>query len=86
MKILNEIKTKAKNKQAVIVLPEANMDERVKNAAMQILKEGLSKIIVFGKESEYSKDFKSENCQIIDIETFEKQNEFATQLYEMRKA
>lgn len=86
MKILEEIKKRAKNKDYTIVLPEANMDERVKDACVQILNEGLSKIIIFGKESEFPEEVVSnKNCQIIDIETSEKLEEFAQLLYELRK-
>ena len=87
MKLLEELKQKAKNKDYSIVLPEANLDERVKQACAEILKSGLSKIIVFGKENEFPQEFLiSTNCKIIDIETDEKSEEFANQLYELRKA
>ena len=86
MNILKEIIKKAKNISATIVLPEANLDERVKAAAEIILKKKLSKIIVFGKAQEYSDIFKTENCQIINIETCEKLDEFTASLYELRKA
>lgn len=86
MKILEELKQRAKNKDCTIVLPEANLDERVMHAAKQILKENLSKIIVFGKREDFSKEFfENENCQIINIATFEQLDEFVHQLYEMRK-
>lgn len=87
MKILNEIKQRAKNKNYTIVLPEVNLDERVKAAGIQILEENLSKLIVFGKAEELPEVFnKSENCMVIEIEKFNKLNEFANQLYELRKS
>ena len=43
MKILEELKQRAKNKDNVIILPEANLDERVKLAALEILKKILQK-------------------------------------------
>ncbi len=86
MKILNQIRERAKNKDSKIILPEANIDERVKNACVEILSEGLSKIIVFGKTEEFSEEFKNPNCEIIDIETSELKGDFANQLYELRKA
>ncbi|MBQ8615768.1 MAG: phosphate acetyltransferase [Clostridia bacterium] len=87
MKILEELKQRAKSKDYTIVLPEANLDERVKSAVEQILKEDLSKIIVFGKTEEYSKEIVSNsNCKIIDIQNFEQMEEFVNQLYELRKA
>ncbi len=87
MKILNEIKQRAKNKDCTIVLPEANLDERVKEAAEKILKHGLAKIIVFGTQKDYSTDMlKNKNCTVIDIENYNKLYALAADLYEMRKA
>ena len=87
MKILEEIKLRAKNKDLTIVLPEANMDERVKTACEQILKEGLSKLIVFGKKEEFDEAISNNpNCQIIDLNLNDLSNIFAEQLYELRKA
>ena len=87
MKILEEIKKRAKNKDYTIILPEANMDERVKNAVVQILKEKLSKLIIFGKKTEFSNEItENENCQIIDIQNYEKITELTNQLYELRKS
>ena len=87
MDILKQMKKIAKSKQATIVLPEANQDERVKSACEKILKEKLSNIIVLGKNEEFSNIFQNNPmCEIIDIEKYVKLEEFATQLYEMRKA
>jgi len=86
MNILNKIIKKAKMVDATIVLPEAHLDERVKSAAEIILKKKLSKIIVFGKETDYPSIFKGENCKIIDILTYEKLDELTVSLYELRKA
>ena len=87
MKILKELKLRAKNKDCVIVLPEANMDERVKNASLQILNEKLSKIIILGKANEFPQELISHHdCQVIDIENFAQLNDFTNQLYELRKA
>lgn len=85
MKILNEIIKRAKNKDYTIVLPEANLDERVYKACEKILKEKLSKIIVFGKADDFSSNFKNSNCQIIDIENYKDLALFSSQLYELRK-
>jgi len=87
MKILKEIKQRAKNKDCVIVLPEANIDERVNKAALEVIKNKYSKIIVLGDPKEFSTEFSNnEACKIIDINNFLKTNNFAQQLYEMRKA
>ena len=85
MNLLKEIKEKAKNKNCTIVLPEANLDKRVYDACKIILKQKLSKIIVFGKPEEFSKEFFTPNCTIIDINNFEKLDDFSSQLYELRK-
>ncbi len=86
MKILEELKSRAKSKNGVIVLPEANMDERVKNAVVEILKEDLSKVIVFGDVNEFPKEItENDNCQIIDIKTTKLREKFAEQLYELRR-
>ena len=86
MKILEELKQRAKNKDSIIILPEANQDERVKNALIQILQESLSKVIIFGKNDEFSNEvINNENCQVIDIENSELKEKFAEQLYELRK-
>lgn len=87
MKILEEIKQRAKNKNYTIILPEANMDERVKCAVVEILKHDLSKLIVFGKESEFPSEITAnKNCQIIDIENYKNLNKLADELYELRKS
>ena len=86
MNILKEIIKKAKSIDATIVLPEAHLDARVKTAADIILKKQLSKIIVFGKAEDYPSTFASGNCQIIDIETYEKLDYLTQSLFELRKA
>ncbi len=86
MKILKEIEQRAKNRDLKIILPEANIDERVKSACLQILKDGLSKIVVFGRVEEFSKEFQNPNCEIIDIQNSEYFEDFASNLYELRKA
>ena len=86
MKILEQIKKQAKKKKVKIILPEANIDERVKQTCLQILKEGLSEIVVFGKPKEFSEEFNNSNCQIIDMATSEHKEKFVNQLYELRKA
>ena len=86
MDILKEIVKKAKVVNATIVLPEAHLDERVKSAAEIVLKKKISKLIVFGKPEDYPSTFASENCQIINIESYEKLEELTSSLYELRKA
>lgn len=85
METLKKIEKMAKNKQATIVLPEANIDERVRFACEKILKKKLAKIIVLGKVEEFSKVFSSSDCQIIDNENEELLKQFSTELYHLRK-
>ena len=86
MKILNEIRERAKTRDLTIVLPEANMDERVMKACGEILNEGLSKLVVFGNKKEYDeKIYNNPNCKVIDIETSDLKNVLAEKLYELRK-
>ncbi len=85
MELLKELEKRALKIDATIILPEANMDKRVYAACEKILKRKLAKIIVFGKASEFGAGFKTENCQIIDIKKFKRLDEFANQLYELRK-
>ena len=86
MNVIKSIIERAKKVNATIVLPEANLDDRVKKAAEIILEEGISKIIVFGKDDEYPASFKTNlNCQIINTKTFIKLQELTQQLYNLRK-
>lgn len=85
MNLIKDIERRAKLTDATIVLPEANIDKRVYSAAKKILKKKLAKIIVLGKKEEFDSTFMSENCQIIDIENYEKRDELAKELYNIRK-
>ena len=86
MKILNELKRKAKTKNATIVLPEADMDERVSQAAVEIAKQGLCNLIVFGKAKNYDEILKtSDKVEIIDINKGSLSKTLASELYELRK-
>ena len=85
MGLTEQLVERAKKINATIILPEANLDDRVKEACEIIIKENISKIIIFGKKEEFSKLLQtSENVKIIDTETFNTE-ELATQLYELRK-
>ena len=70
MKLLKELEQRAKRINATIILPEANLDKRVYSACQKILKKNLAKIIVFGKSNDFTEEFKTENCQIIEISKF----------------
>lgn len=84
MKDLKDLKKLANKKFATIILPEANIDERIRQACIRLLKEGTTKLIVFGAIEGLTKEFLSENCEIIDIENDPRLEDFASQLYEIR--
>ncbi len=84
--IIKEIRAKAKQRERRILLPEANLDGRVYDACKYAIKKHLAHIVVLGKASQFDSDFVGTDCTIIDIEKFEKLDEFATQLYDLRKA
>ena len=87
MNIIETIQNKAKNVDATIVLPEANLDERGTSAVEKILDNNISKLIIFGEKQEYSeKIVNNPNCTIINIEKYEKLDELTNALYELRKA
>ncbi len=86
MKIIKELKRRAKAIDSTIILPEANLDARVMNACEIIVKRKLSKIIVFGKYSDFPSLLKnSDLCTIIDIEKYKDINTLAKRLYQLRK-
>ncbi len=86
MKILKDLKEKAKKIDGVIILPEAHIDERVMEAGKIALRDNIAEIIVFGKLEEYPIEYNSPQCRVIDIESSEKKEEYIKMLYELRKA
>ena len=88
MSLLDEIKAKAASLQKTIVLCEGE-DKRVVEAAAQVTKEGIAKIILIGNEEEAKRvapDVDLTGVTLIDPETSEKTAEYAKILYEIRKA
>ncbi len=76
---------RAKTDKKTIVLPEGN-DERILEAAQEVLKQGIANIIVLGNEAEIAqKGYDLTSAEIIDPETSDKQEEFAQLLFELRK-
>lgn len=76
---------RAKADKKTIVLPEGN-DERILEAAQEVLKQGIANIIVLGNEEEIAqKGYDLTGAEIINPEISEKQEEFAQLLYELRK-
>lgn len=85
MKTIKDLKKMSNEKYATIILPEANIDERVKKACLRLLKEGTTKLIVFGAIDGLTKDFLTDKCEIIDLESDVRLEKYASQLYELRK-
>ena len=86
MDFIDKIKERAKKNIKTIVLPES-MDERVLNAALEIVKEGIAKIIIIGNKNEIEKSInkKFENITFIDPSTSELTEKYINNLYELRK-
>ncbi len=87
MGFLDEIKKRAKKDVKTIVLPES-MDKRTMEAAATILKEGIAKLIIIGKDSEVksnSRGLDISKATIINPETSELTEELINKLYELRK-
>lgn len=88
MALLDEIKAKAASLKKTIVLCEGE-DRRVVEAAAQITKEGIAKIVLIGNEEEAKKvapGVDLTGITLIDPLTSEKAAEYAKILYEARKA
>ncbi|MBO5525178.1 MAG: phosphate acetyltransferase [Clostridia bacterium] len=88
MPLLDEIKAKAAALQKTIVLCEGE-DKRVVEAAAQVTKEGIAKIVLIGNEEEAKRvapDVDLTGVTVIDPETSEKTAEYAKILYEIRKS
>lgn len=88
--IISKIKERAKKSKKVIVLPESE-DIRVLKAASVASLEEIANIIVIGNEEKVEETCNSENIdisrvKIIDPENSEHTSDFATKLYELRKA
>lgn len=88
---LDEVRQRAKGLNKCIVLPEGT-EERTLQAAEEILKEKIARLILIGRpetirERAEKKGFKHiDEAQIVDPETFERRQEFAEVLYELRKS
>ncbi len=88
MSLLDEIKAKAKSLNKTIVLCEGE-DKRVVEAAAQITKEGIAKIVLIGNEAECKKvapEVDLTGITLIDPLTSDKTAAYANILYEARKA
>lgn len=88
MALLDDIKKKAASLKKTIVLCEGE-DKRVVEAAAQITKEGIAKIILIGNEEEAKRvapGVDLTGITLVDPLTSEKTAEYAKILYEARKA
>ena len=88
MALLDEIKAKAASLKKTIVLCEGE-DKRVVEAAAQITKEGIAKIVLIGNEEEAKRvapGVDLTGITLVDPLTSEKTAEYAKILYEARKA
>ncbi len=88
MSLLDEIKAKAAKLGKTIVLCEGE-DKRVVQAAAEITKQGIAKIVLIGNEEECKKvapEVDLTGITLVDPLTSEKTAEYAKILYEARKA
>ena len=87
MGFLESVKKRAKKEIKTIVLPES-MDRRTMEAADTILKEGIAKLVIIGKDNEIksnSRGLDISKATIINPETSELTEELINKLYELRK-
>ncbi len=82
---IRSIVSRAKADKKTIVLPEGN-DPRTLEAAEHALRDGIANLIILGNEEEIrSSGYAIDEARIIDPATYEKREELAEQLYELRK-
>ncbi|MFZ1292552.1 MAG: phosphate acetyltransferase [Melioribacteraceae bacterium] len=89
LKLIEEIKSKAKNLRRTIVLPESH-DERVLKAAQKLTSEGIVKVITLGNEDKIRTRARELECdlsgvRIIDYEKSEMFSDFSNIFFNMRK-
>jgi phosphate acetyltransferase len=85
---LTSVKLRAKADKKTIVLPETG-DMRTLIAADAILKEGIANLILIGNKADIdtrAKDMNLSQATIIDPMTYDKTDELALKLYELRKS
>ncbi|OOB78275.1 MAG: phosphotransacetylase [Epulopiscium sp. Nele67-Bin002] len=88
MSFLQTIKERAKSSIKTIVLPES-YDIRTLEATQTVLKEGLANLILIGDESKIAQDAKDldiADATVVNPATFDKIDEYANALYELRKS
>lgn len=86
---INDIRTKAAEKNLKVAFPDA-VDERTIKASLELLEKKIARPVLVGNEDEI-KSFAAENglslegIEIVDPSTSEMKEEFAKKLYEKRK-
>ncbi|MDR2514568.1 MAG: phosphate acetyltransferase [Christensenellaceae bacterium] len=86
MSLMNQIKNKARQQKRRIVLPEGS-EPRTLQAAEILLKEGICELILLGDEEAIKgSGAKLDGATIIDPRTSGKLEEYAQELYELRKS
>ncbi|MCI8955713.1 MAG: phosphate acetyltransferase [Eubacterium sp.] len=88
MSFIEQLKEKARANRKTIVLPEG-MDRRTYEALEQILKEDFADVVLLATDeevAEYGEGLDIEGATIIDPRYSEKLKQYATDLYELRKA
>jgi len=88
MGIINQIRKKAKENLKTIVLPEST-DERVLKAAAELVKEGLTKVVLVGNPERIKEDAEKlglnlEGVVIVDPNNFDKMDAYVAKLVEKR--
>lgn len=89
LKLINEIKEKAKSVKKTIVLPESH-DDRVLKAAEKLTKEGIVKVITLGNENEIRESANKieadiSGVRIIDPVKSDMSSDFANIFFNLRK-
>ena len=86
MNFIDSIKEKAKQSIKTIVLPESS-DIRVIEAARVVTDEGFAKVVLIGNRDKLdTKGIDISDIDVIDPETSDKFEEYASAFYELRKA
>ena len=89
MKLLEDIRAKARQIGGTVVLPEGD-EPRMMHAAEQIIKEGLAKVIIVGDPDKVKELARREGAdisgaEISDPKTDPRRDDFATKFWQLRK-
>ena len=89
MSFIEDVKKRAKESIKTIILPESE-DIRVLEAASKVIKQGFAKIILLGNEEKIKKNagekgIELQGIKIINPRNSEKKDEYANELFELRK-